>query len=140
MNKYLSSTVSIAKSILVIILGLVVVNIVNLPHQWIQNSFFNGEISLEGLPLSTNSQIVFLIIVFIAGMSGAFVVGFLAHRAKWLHVWIFCGIAVAGDIYAIIDPLVEQPTWVKIVILVSIPPQIWIGGKLGIISRKSDKS
>ena len=40
-------------------------------------------------------------------MSDAFVVGFIAHRAKWLHVWIFCGIAIAGDIYAIIDPLVE---------------------------------
>jgi len=127
---------SILKGILIVITGYLALRVVNLPRSWFLDTVFHLNLSGKGFPLDTSAQTLYLVYIFLAGTIAAFVVGMLATNKPWLHLWIFCGLLLVNDIYAIVSPLSDQPAWVKIVILLSLVPQVWLGGKLGIMVRK----
>ena len=128
--------VNILISILVIAAGFIGIYLVNFIGTIILKSIFGSGITPEGIPLTENSRIVFLIILFVAGMVGAFIIAVLIKQKPWIHLGIFFALAIPGDIYAIQGQLAEFPLWAKIIILVSIPVQIWIGGKIGIMIKR----
>jgi len=128
----------ILKGGLAIILGYLALRIVNLPRTFILNLLFEGDLSEKGFPMTGSSQAVYLIYIFIAGLAGAVVVGLFSKQKNWTLLLIFGGLLLANDIYAIIAPLSEQPLWVKLLILLTLPLQIWIGGIIGMRFRMKD--
>ena len=128
--------VNILISTLVIIAGFVGIIAVNLLGTILLKSLFGSGISAEGTPLTQNSIIVFLIMIFIAGMVGAFIIAILIKRKIWIHLGVFCGLAIIGDVLALKGQLVDFPIWAKIVVLITIPLQVWIGGKMGLWLKK----
>lgn len=128
--------VNILISILVIAAGFVGIYLVNFIGTIILKSIFGSGITPEGIPLTENSIIVFLIILFVAGMVGAFIIAVLIKQKPWIHLGIFFVLAIPGDISLIQGQLAEFPLWTKIIILVSIPVQIWIGGKIGLMIKR----
>lgn len=137
MNKSNKLIIHILKGVLAVILGYAALRIVNLPRTFILDLIIGNGLDLKGFPTTVHSQIGFLIYIFIAGLVGAYVVGLFSKRNKWTLLLIFFGLLLINDIYSIVSPLVEQPIWFKVVILATLPPQIWLGGILGMLTMKS---
>jgi len=125
------------KGILAVILGYVTLRIVNLPRTNILSMIFENGLDSRGFPTTENSQIGFLVYIIIAGLLGAYVVGLFSKRNNWTLLLIFFGLLLINDIYSVLSPLVDQPVWVKVVIFITLPLQIWIGGILGMRTIKS---
>lgn len=137
MDKSNSLIISILKGTLAIVLGYVALRIVNLPRTYILNMIFENGLSSKGFPIGTNPQIVFLIYIFLAGLVGSYVVGLFSKKNQWMLLLIFGGLLLVNDIYSIASPLSHQPVWFKVVIFVTLPIQIWIGGILGMRTRNT---
>jgi len=137
MDKSNSLIVLILKGTLAIVLGYVALRIVNLPRTSILNMIFENGLSSKGFPTATNSRIVFLIYIFLAGLVGSYVVGLFSKKNQWILLLIFGGLLLVNDIYSIASPLADQPVWFKVVVIVTLPIQIWIGGILGMKSRNT---
>jgi len=135
MDKSNSLIILILKGTLAVISGYIALRIVNLPRVYILNMIFENGLSSKGFPTTTNSQIVYLIYIFIAGLIGSYVVGLLSRKNQWMLLFIFGGLLLVNDIYSILSPLADQPIWVKVLIFVTLPIQIWIGGILGMRTR-----
>ena len=131
--------IPILKGALAVISGYIALRIVNLPRSYILNLLFENGLSPEGYPVTEISQIAFLVYIFIAGLAGSFVVGLFSKRNYWTLLLIFGGLLLVNDIYSILSPLSGQPLWVKALIFVTLPLQIWIGGVLGMRTRVSKK-
>lgn len=129
--------ISILLGILAIILGYAALRIVNMPRTYILSLIFESGLDSRGFPTSGGSQIAFLTYIFFAGLAGSYVVGLFSQRREWTLLLIFFGLLLVNDIYSILSPLVEQPVWVKVVIFVTLPLQIWVGGILGMRTRKT---
>ena len=138
MNKSNSTIILILKGALAIILGYIALRIVNLPRNYLLSLLFENGLSSKGFPTTVNSQIVFLIYIFIAGLVGSYIVGLFSKRDYWTLLLIFGGLLLVNDILSILlSPLSDQPIWVKVLIFVTLPIQVWIGGILGIRTRRS---
>lgn len=87
--------------------------------------------------LATDSdRLLMLVLAVLAGIVGSFVVGAIAgHRLK-LHMMIFLVIMLVIDLLGIFGYLAPQPLWFKALILITLPLQVWIGGKLARLVRK----
>ena len=127
---------NILTSILIIAAGIIAISLVNYVGTLILKSIFETEISPDGIPLSENSRIAYLFMIFIAGMIGAFIITILVKQKPWVHLGVFCALGFIIDILAIQGPLVDFPLWAKIIVLVSIPIQIWLGGIIGLKIKK----
>lgn len=119
------------------ILGYIALRIVNLPRTFILDLIIVNGLDSNGFPTTVNSQIGFLIYIFIAGLVGAYIVGLFSMRNKWTLLFIFFGLLLVNDIYSILSPLVEQPIWFKAVLFATLPLQIWLGGIQGMRTIKS---
>lgn len=137
MNRSRNIIIPILKGALAVILGYIALRIVNLPRAYILNLLFEDGLNSKGFPITVNSQIVFLIYIFIAGLAGSYVVGLFSKRGYWTLLLIFGGLLLVSDIYSILSPLSDQPIWVKIIMFATLPLQIWIGGVLGMRTRMS---
>jgi hypothetical protein len=74
---------------------------------------------------------------YLAGLVGSFVVGLFSKKNQWMLIFIFGGLLLANDIYSILSPLADQPIWFKVLIFATLPVQIWIGGILGMRTRRA---
>jgi hypothetical protein len=101
---------------------------------------FENGLSSKGFPTTVDSQIVFLIYIFIAGLAGSYVVGLFSKRNYWTLLLIFGGLLMVNDIISVLSPLSDQPIWVKVLIFVTLPIQIWVGGILGMRTRRARES
>lgn len=137
MNKSNSTIILILKGALAIILGYLALRIVNLPRHYFLSLLFENGLSPKGFPTMVNSQIVFLIYIFIAGLVGSYVVGLFSKRNYWTLLLIFGGLLLVNDIFSVLSALSDQPVWVKVLIFVTLPIQIWIGGILGMRTRRA---
>lgn len=137
MDKSKSLITLILKGTLAVILGYIALRIVNLPRSYILNMIFENGLSSKGFPTAANSQIVFLIYIFIAGLVGSYVVGLFSKKNQWMLLFIFGGLLLVNDIYSILSPLADQPLWFKVIIIVTLPIQIWIGGILGMRPQRT---
>jgi hypothetical protein len=140
MNKSNSTITLILKGALAIILGYIALRIVNLPRNYFLSLLFENGLSSKGFPTAVNSQIVFLIYIFIAGLAGSYVVGLFSKRNYWTLLLIFGGLLMVNDIFSVLSPLSDQPIWVKVLIFVTLPIQIWVGGILGMRTRRARES
>ncbi len=137
MDKSKKLIIPILKGTLAVILGYAALRIVNVPRSYLLSLLFENGLSTNGFPTTVNSQIVFLIYIFIAGLVGSYIVGLFSTRDYWTLLLIFGGLLLVNDIYSILSPLMDQPIWVKVTIFATLPLQIWIGGILGMRTRKT---
>ena len=137
MDKSNSLVILILKGALAVILGYIALRTINLPRTYILNLIFENGFSSKGFPTATNSQIVFLIYIFIAGLVGSYVVGLFSKKNQWMLLFIFGGLLLVNDIYSILSPLADQPIWFKVIIILTLPIQVWIGGILGMRTRRT---
>lgn len=131
---------NILKSVLIIVAGIIGILLVNYVGTMILKSIFKTGISPDGIPLSENSIIAYLFMIFIAGIVGAFIITILIKQKPWIHLGVFCALAFISDTLAIQGLLVDFPVWAKIIVLVSIPIQIWLGGIIGLKIKKNTNS
>jgi len=73
--------------------------------------------------------------IFIAGFAGAFIISSLSRSNPWILVGLLTLIALLADFFAIQGQLSEIPLWAKIIVVASVPLQMWLGGKIGIDLR-----
>ena len=128
--------INILISILIVVAGIIGILLVNYIGTLILKSVFETEISPDGIPLSENARITYLFMIFIAGMIGAFIITILSKQKPWVYLGIFCVLAFISDFLALQGPLVDFPLWAKIIVMASIPLQIWIGGIIGLKIKK----
>jgi hypothetical protein len=81
------------------------------------------------------AQIVTQIALFLAGVAGGFVVVLLAPRAPAAHTWLFCGLALIIDLMTVLGSWSDAPLWFKVVMVGSVPIQIWVGARLAMLVR-----
>lgn len=125
---------------LILVAGNVGIIVINIIGTYILQSIFGSAINAEGLPLTDASTAGFLIMLFIAGMTGAFIIVLLTRSHPWLLIGIFLVFALIIDLLAILGPLDILPLWAKIIVMVSIPPQLWAGAKIGLILKGRKKN
>ena len=78
-----------------------------------------------------------LLLSILAGIVGSFVVGAIARHRLWMHMGLFLGAMLIIDWLGIIGYLASQPMWFKIAIILTLPLQVWVGGKLAKIMLPS---
>ena len=71
-----------------------------------------------------------LLLSILAGIVGSFLVGAIARHRLRLHMGLFLVAMLIIDWLGIIGYLAAQPLWFKIAIIVTLPLQVWVGGKL----------
>jgi hypothetical protein len=124
------------QSVLAIALGVIAVMIVNLPAASIVESLFPGSLGPDGMPLTAEAQGALLPIIFLAGMAGAFVVVLVAPRALVGHAVVFGALALVGDIAVVAEYWGMWPLWFSALVVLTVPPQIWLGAVLGLRVRR----
>lgn len=83
---------------------------------------------------SESTRLLALSLVTGAGIVGSFVVGAVARHRIWLHMAAFLALMLAIDIAAIVGVLATQPTWFKVLIIATLPLQVWIGARLAMLT------
>lgn len=66
----------------------------------------------------------------VAGIVGSVVVGVIARHRLWLHMGIFMVIMLLIDLDAVRGVFGQEPAWFKVLLLASLPFQVWMGGVL----------
>lgn len=127
----------IALGALVIVLGFVGVITVNVIGEALLKSIFPNDMSEAGLPLSLAAQISYQVMLFIAGMVGAWLIVNFARGSAWIHVWIFGVLALFIDMSIGMTKFTDVPSWFRIVMIASIPLQLWTGAKIGFYFKRS---
>ena len=81
-----------------------------------------------------------LSLVVVAGILGSAVAGAVAgHRLK-LHMFLFLLVMLAIDISVITGDLASQPIWLKFLVIATLPLQVYIGGRLAMLTFRRDAS
>jgi hypothetical protein len=68
--------------------------------------------------------------------AGALVVVFGAPRSPVVHAVIFGALAIVGDIAVVIGQAGVWPVWFSTLVVLTVPPQIWLGAVLGLRARR----
>jgi hypothetical protein len=126
---------SLVLSLVAILLGYVAVWLVNLAGGWLLDALLPGSRTPGGIPLTTAAQIADLFVLFAAGLAGGFVVVLAAPRAPGIHALSFGAIALAIDLWVVLGTLQGAPLWYRVLVIATVPPQIWVGAKLGMMAR-----
>ena len=85
---------------------------------------------------SDDSRLLALTLVTGAGIVGSFVVGAVARHRIWLHMAIFLALMLAIDIAAIVGALATQPIWFKVLVIATLPFQVWVGARLATLTYR----
>lgn len=86
---------------------------------------------LSEIPPSTDlERTKALVLIFLAGVAGAFVIGAVSRHRLRLHMAIFFVLALLLDLTAVAGAFAEQPFWFRALVLVTLPPQVWLGSRL----------
>lgn len=120
-----------------IAIGFAGVVVVNLIGEALLKAIFPEAISELGMPGSLVSQFAYQVMLFIAGMTGAWLIVNFAKSAAWILVWIFGILALFIDLYLGMTKFSDLPSWFRIVMLIAIPFQLWVGVKIGFYFKRS---
>ncbi len=121
--------------ILVILAGYVGVFMINLIGSVVLHLLFISDLNTYGVPLTLNAQIIYLIFLIMSGFVGAFIIAVLAKYRNWFHWCALCFLAIIGDIIMLQGQLSVFPVWIEVILIATIPLQIWLGGRVGIKLR-----
>lgn len=69
-------------------------------------------------------------VALLAGTIASFVLGAIARHRLWLHMGLFLLLMLAIDIAALLGPLAAEPVWLKVLVIATLPLQVWVGGRL----------
>ena len=75
-------------------------------------------------------RVVLLGVALLAGTIASFVLGAIARHRLWLHMGLFLLLMLAIDVAALLGPLAAEPVWLKVLVIATLPLQVWIGGRL----------
>lgn len=85
-----------------------------------------------------DQRLLSLVLATVAGIIGSFVVGAVARHRIWLHMGIFLVLMLLIDIGFLRTAAAAQPIWFKAFVIATLPLQVWIGGRLAMLTfRKS---
>ncbi|NQZ43790.1 MAG: hypothetical protein HRT65_05715 [Flavobacteriaceae bacterium] len=122
---------------LAILIGLLSVFIVQGLLTRIWNSF-GIHWGPENLPFTLPQQIGMLVSAFIGGTVGPFLALVIAKKYSLVIALFFLAIGLAIDLYAALGPLNPVATWFRIIWVLSVPVQVFLGIRIGRkILRKS---
>ncbi len=123
--------------LLIVTAGLVVVFLFNYFGSMVLERLYGSALTPEGIPTTGPSIIAFLIMIFIAGTLGSTLITVIEKRRIWTLLGVFCILAILTDGMAIQSDLESLPVWAKVLVMITIPIQIWLGAKLGLSFKKS---
>lgn len=135
MDRVWTELLSWGRSLVAVVVGFAVVVLVNFVGGLLLESLFLEARTAGGVPLTAPAQGADLVMLFLAGLAGAFVVVLMAPRAPWVHALVFGLISFAVDFLTVVDVLAGMPLWYKVILLVSLPVQVWLGAKLALVLR-----
>ena len=114
-------------------LGLVAIQLFHLAAgQLIPHAY--GELTTDSL------RWLSLALVTIAGILGSAVVGAVARHRIWLHMFVFFLVMLVIDIAVIKGDLAVQPFWFKGLVIATLPLQVYIGGRLAVLTFRKGGS
>jgi hypothetical protein len=134
--KLLKISLLVLQSVLALVVGFAAVVLINMAASRVLNAALPGSVDPEGLPLTTLAQGLYLPVLFLAGMAGAFLVVFGAPRAPVAHALVFGGLALLGDVLVVRDYAAVWAVWFSVLVVATVPPQVWLGGVLGMRARR----
>ncbi len=123
--------ISIVRGVLAFVLAWASVTIINLTSSIVLNLVFPGVVSVSGAPLTNVERWTDLGLLSLAGTIGVIVIVLAARRAVWSHAVIFGASAAVIDIIACFTILSDQPWWYKLIMLTTLPLQIFFGAIIG---------
>lgn len=96
----------------------------------------------ETAPATDLERVKAIVLIFLAGVAGSFVIGAVARHRLWLHMAIFFVLALWIDLSVVLGTFSAQPFWFRALILVTLPPQVWVGGLLAgmTFTNKSERA
>ena len=115
------------RSVIGFALGMTAINVVNaigaevFPHAY-------AAIDTDAARITT------VVVAMLAGIVGSFVLGAVARHRLWLHMVVFGLVMLAIDTYVLLGPLAGQPVWFKVLVIGTLPLQIWVGGRLAALT------
>jgi hypothetical protein len=127
---------SLLQSVLALVLGFMAVGQVNMVGAPVIDAVLPGSMGADGLPLTAPAQVLFLAVLFLAGMAGAFMVVLIAPRAAMMHAVVFGVLAIVGDLFIVVNLAGTLPLWLLALSVLTVPPQIWLGAVLGLRARR----
>jgi len=122
----------VLRGVLAILIGFSVVAVLNYLGKSIQDIIMPTAVDPAGVPITLTAQVFGVIMPFIAGMIAATVIALVFQQSLWIYIFVFGLIALLVDTIILQTQLSEVPFWFKLVIILSIPPQLWIGGTMGL--------
>lgn len=133
-----STLLSMFSSLLAFSLGLLALVLVVFPAGIVIESVFPGALGPNNMPTTIPSQILLIIISFIGGTLGTLVVSLVAPGTFRLHTILFGGLVLAVNILIITSSVLTLPTWVSVVLIIFVAPQVLLGFKIGMYIRKPE--
>jgi hypothetical protein len=134
--KLLKLLLLVLQSAFALVLGFAAVVLTNMAAGRVLSAVLPGSLDPEGLPVTTLAQGLYLPVLFLAGMAGAFVVVVGAPRKPAVHALVFGGLALLGDIIVVRDYAAVWAVWFSVLVVATVPPQVWLGAVLGMRARR----
>jgi hypothetical protein len=134
--KMLKLSLTALQSGLALLAGFTAVVLVNMAAARMLDAVLPGSLNAEGLPLTPLAQGLYLPVLFLAGMAGAFLVVFVAPRAPVAHGLIFGGLALLGDVIVVRDHAATWAVWFSVLVVATVPLQVWLGVVFGLKARR----
>jgi hypothetical protein len=124
------------QSALALVVGLAAVVLTNMAAGRVLNAVLPGSLDPDGLPITTLAQGLYLPVLFLAGLTGAFLVVVGAPRKPVVHALVFGALALLGDIMVVRDYAAVWAVWFSVLVVATVPPQVWLGAVLGMRARR----
>lgn len=105
-------------------IGIVAINVFHYAAALVAPDLYGSSLEHDG------HRLKMLLLATGAGVAGSFAMGAVPRQRLWLNMGIFLLAMLAIDVVAITGFLAAQPAWFKGAMLVSLVPQVWIGGLL----------
>lgn len=115
------------RTVVAIVLGIVAIDVVHLVGSRLVPAAYDS-------PGAGPWVGIFIALMLLAGAAGTFVAVLVSRHRPWLHMAIFLMIMLALDIVAVLGEFAGHDPWFKAFILVALPLQAWIGGKLALLA------
>jgi hypothetical protein len=134
--KLLKLLLLVLQSALALVVGFTAVVLTNMAAGRVLNAVLPGSLDPDGLPVTTLAQGLYLPVLFLAGLTGAFLVVVAAPRKPVVHALVFGGLALLGDIMVVRDYAAVWAVWFSVLVVATVPPQVWLGAVLGMRARR----
>jgi hypothetical protein len=134
--KMLKLLLLMLQSAFALVVGLAAVVLTNMAAGPVLNAVLPGSLDPDGLPITTLAQGLYLPVLFLAGLAGAFLVVVGAPRRPVVHALVFGGLALLGDILVVRDYAAVWDVWFSVLVVATVPPQVWLGAVLGMRARR----